>query len=149
MQEARESHTHCVICGADDPLGLGLEFNFEKDGSVSVFFRDGSRFQGYQNQLHGGIISTLFDAAMTHCLFSSGITAVTGELLMRFLHPVTTDLPVSVNARIKASHSPLYIIEAELVQCGRPMAKARGKFMEVNPPMAEDMELLRSGNSSI
>jgi acyl-coenzyme A thioesterase PaaI-like protein len=129
---ARKSHPNCVICGTADPLDLGLKFHLEQDGSVLVIVRDGARLQGYPNQLHGGIISMLFDAAMTHCLFSLGKTAVTGELVLRFLHPVAADLPVSVKAWIKRSHSPLYILESRLTQHNRLLARATGKFMEVN-----------------
>lgn len=45
--------------------------------------------QEYEGQLHGRVISSLLDAAMTHCLFHHGIEAVTGELYVRFVffHP--------------------------------------------------------------
>lgn len=38
----------------------------------------------YIDLLHGGIASTLLDAAMTHCLLSKGIEALTAELNVRF-----------------------------------------------------------------
>jgi len=131
MRLASESHRDCVICGVDDPLDLGLEFQPGPGGEMSLIFDPKSKFQGYNDRLHGGIISLLFDAVMTHCLFSLGINAVTGALDLRFLHPVRTCLPVNVKARVKISHPPLFVLEGILRQENKQLVRATGKFMNI------------------
>lgn len=94
----------------------------------------GSNLQGYDNIVHGGVIATLLDAAMTHCLFHRGIQAVTGELRIRYLHPVACNVPIVLRARLLCSCPPLYHLQAE-VRCGdRRMARAEGKFMRRSIP---------------
>jgi hypothetical protein len=87
-------------------------------------------FQGYNGIMHGGVISCLLDGAMTNCLFSTGITATTGELRLRFLHPVVTDRLATVKAWVIKTHPPLHIVEAELRQGNKLLVRATGKFME-------------------
>jgi acyl-coenzyme A thioesterase PaaI-like protein len=41
----------------------------------------------YTGLLHGGMTSTLLDAAMTHCLFMQGVQALTAELTVDSFHP--------------------------------------------------------------
>ncbi|HBO43227.1 MAG TPA: thioesterase [Planctomycetaceae bacterium] len=76
------------------------------------------------------MISALLDGAMTNCMFANGHAAVTGELLVRFRHPVLTDHPAIIRARIKSSTRPLHELTAELVQDGQVKATAQAKFLE-------------------
>jgi acyl-coenzyme A thioesterase PaaI-like protein len=59
--------------------GLNLSFHVCRDGRVEGRFRCGYAYQGYTGLLHGGVISSILDGAMTNCLFSSGKTAVTAK----------------------------------------------------------------------
>ena len=63
-------HPSCVVCGTRNAGGLGLRFREEADGSVVASFPCDSQYQGYPDRLHGGVVSMLLDAAMTHCLFA-------------------------------------------------------------------------------
>ncbi len=131
-QLARESHPNCVICGADDPLGLGLEFQVGTDGSISVVVCNDARFQGYPNRLHGGIISVLFDAAMTHCLFAHGLTGVTASLNIRFLQTVIPDQAITVRAHVVKKKSHLFLLEGTLHQDGVLKSTAEAKFWHLS-----------------
>jgi len=51
-----------------------------KDGVLKANFQCKPIFQGYPDQLHGGVISAVMDAAMMNCLFARGITADTARL---------------------------------------------------------------------
>lgn len=86
-------------------------------------------FQGYRGILHGGIIASLLDASMTHCLFHHGIQAVTADLQIRFLKPVPCVAPLKLWARIVDSHPPLYKVVSELTHNKHLMATAQAKFM--------------------
>jgi acyl-coenzyme A thioesterase PaaI-like protein len=122
-------HRHCVLCGEFHPGSWRLSFQMNRDGEVRTEFVAGSELQGYENILHGGVIASLLDAAMTHCLFHHGIQAVTGDLHIRFLHPVACNVPVELRARLLFSCPPLYHLRAEIF-CGEQLqAKGEGKFM--------------------
>ena len=100
------------------------------DGAVEAEFACPAQYQGYDGLLHGGITSSLLDGAMTNCLFAHGVVAVTGEMTVRFRHPIAIGQPLVVRARIRRSQSPLHIVEAEIIQGDQVKAKAQGKFME-------------------
>jgi uncharacterized protein (TIGR00369 family) len=130
---SQEAHPNCVVCSANDPLGLGLEFHTDEGGTTVVSIRDGSRFQGYPGRLHGGIISVLFDAAMTHCLFANGLTGVTASLNIRFLKPVISSRSVTVRAQVEKEKSRLHLLKGTLHQDGELKGKAETKFWIVSP----------------
>jgi len=109
---------------------LHLEFDSFTDGSVETTFYCSPEFAGYPGILHGGIISTLLDGAMTHCLFAKGHAAVTAELRVRFRHPVYTGQVAHIHASITRAGGAFFELHSELVQQGRVKAKATGKFFE-------------------
>ena len=80
--------------------------------------------------MHGGVISTVLDGAMGHCMFARGQTAVTVEITTRFRHPVVTCKQATVSARITRISHPLYLLEAKIVQDGEIKATAKGKFYD-------------------
>lgn len=98
-----------------------------------------SELQGYDDILHGGVIAALLDAGMTHCLFHRGIQAVTGDLHVRFLHPVGCEVFLEVQAQVQSSYPPLYKLRSELTVDGRILAWADGKFVQRNKTPAESV----------
>ncbi|MFP4434986.1 MAG: PaaI family thioesterase [Planctomycetota bacterium] len=131
LEQASESqHPHCIVCGQAGDCGLGLRFRSLPDCSVEAQFACPARYQGYNGMLHGGVISAIADGAMTNCLFARGIRAVTAELTVRFRHPIVLESPLEVTARVTRESSPLFLVEATLVQEGERRATATGKFME-------------------
>ncbi|MBN2719356.1 MAG: PaaI family thioesterase [Deltaproteobacteria bacterium] len=130
----RKSHCHCIACGNANPASLRLYFDLRPDGSVAGTFKGSSLLQGYPGILHGGIISSLLDAAMTHCLFHHSIEAVTGELIVRFLHPVPCNAQLHIRARLIESRSILHRLESEVLHGNKKLAKATARFMERSNP---------------
>jgi acyl-coenzyme A thioesterase PaaI-like protein len=127
----RASHAGCYVCGRANGHGLGLEFRRNAQGGVEAVFACQTVFEGYPDMLHGGIICTLLDGAMTNCLFAHGVTA---ELKVRFRHPVVTRRPARVRAWITETVRPLHELAAELVQNNQIMATAQAKFLEKATP---------------
>ena len=87
-------------------------------------------FEGYAGWVHGGVIASLMDGAMTNCMFAQGVPVVTAELNVRFRHPVATDKAATVRAWVDQSSPPLYLLKAEVAQAEQIKATACGKFME-------------------
>ena len=127
--DVQSGHAHCCLCGDFHPRSWRLSFEEMAEGGVKTKFVAGSELQGYDNVLHGGVIASLLDSAMTHCLFHQGVQAVTGDLRVRFLHPVACNVPLELRAQLLFSCPPLYHLRAEMHYGERLMAKAEGKFM--------------------
>jgi acyl-coenzyme A thioesterase PaaI-like protein len=124
-------HAHCLICGSEDPLSLGLKFVADDSGAVTSQFQAHCGLQGYDGFLHGGVISALLDSAMWHCLLEQNIQAWTGELHVRYRKPVPLSTVMELKARIVSSRPPLYRTEAELTYKHIVMAMAKGTFMRL------------------
>ncbi|MDI6808083.1 MAG: thioesterase [Candidatus Eisenbacteria bacterium] len=71
---------------------------------------------------------------MTHCLFHNGIRAVTGDLRVRFLQPVSCRTILGLRAWMLSAKPPLYGLKAELTCEGQIMAWAEAKFMRQASP---------------
>ena len=130
----KNGHGNCLFCGDQNPLSFRLRFRADPGATVSAKFQASQHLQGYDGFLHGGIISALLDAAMTHCLFHQQIQAMTGDLHVRFLHPIPCDSVLVINARILSQKPPLYVLRAELTCDGQVMAWAQAKFMRRGAP---------------
>ena len=123
-------HPKCIVCSFTNGNGLHLEFDVADDGSVTAIFQGDDAFEGYPGMVHGGVISSILDGAMGHCMFARGQAAVTVEMTIRFRHPVITGHEATVLARITRFSHPLYLLEAEIIQDGKVKATAKGKYYD-------------------
>ena len=124
-------HETCAVCGAHNENGLRLEFEVCEDGAVEATMVCGEEREGYTGLVHGGIIASLLDGAMTNCLFSHGIVAVTGDFRLKIACAVSSGTPIAVRARLEEDLSPVYVLSGELRQKGQVVARATGKFMDI------------------
>lgn len=122
------SHASCMICGMLD--SLKLRFAASGEDVVALISAD-SRWQGYTGLVHGGMISALLDATMTHCLFHHGIEAMTAaDLQVRFLRPVRCAGVLALRGRLNGRRRHgIYEVCAELRCGGELHARATARFM--------------------
>jgi len=129
----RNDHGHCLLCGERNPSSLKLAFQGHADGSVTTRFQAGRDLQGYSEILHGGVIASLLDAAMTHCLFHRGVQGLTADLHVRYVQAVPCGALLEIRAASTGSHPPLHRLRADMEVEGRVVAWAEAKFLE-RPP---------------
>ena len=123
-------HPLCLMCSAANPLSMKLDFKVQSDGSVLATFPCREMLQSYPRTLHGGVVAALVDAAMTNALFSIGVAAVTAELTVRFIAPVSLNRSAIVRASIdEESSPPLYYVRSQIIQSQEIMARASAKFL--------------------
>lgn len=127
---AAGSHAGCLLCGAKNPLSMHLHFMADDNHVVYADFQAHDMLQGYQGIIHGGVTCALLDAAMTHCLFNRSIEAVTGELKVKFIHPVPCRARLQLKAWVEKVFQPLYVLRAELRCDESLLASAEAKFMQ-------------------
>ncbi|CAM3551377.1 hypothetical protein VA7868_03940 [Vibrio aerogenes CECT 7868] len=130
-QAVRQVHTHCMVCGptAHNPDSLRLKFIEDTAGDAVTWFNVTPRHQGYDGMLHGGMVSTLLDAAMTHRLFLQNVHALTAELVVRFVSPVLVGWRVKVSASLMKQKRGVYWLEGIISYEGKIIAKADAKFI--------------------
>ncbi|MBN2643803.1 MAG: PaaI family thioesterase [Victivallales bacterium] len=109
-----------------------MQFKASDDGEVTAIFKGSYLLQGYNGILHGGVIASLLDSAMTNCLFQQGINAVTGELNVRYRHSIPCNAALELRARVASEIPPLFRMKAELLMNGKVMAHATAKFMQLS-----------------
>lgn len=132
LQLLRDAHHQdCIVCGCESTHGLGLRCQVNDQREITASFDCSEVFQGYPSVMHGGIVSTLLDGAMTNCMFAHGQVAVTAELRIRFRHPVAVGRKATIRAWIEKSNHPLYHLRAELIQSEQVKTTAEGKFCAV------------------
>lgn len=125
------SHKNCFACGEkrSDLSSLQLTFDAISKNKVACQVRLGEGYQGYTGVMHGGVISTLLDAAMTHCLFAKDIEAMTAKLNIRFVKPVPINQEILLEAEFCSNRRGVYNLTSAISLCGEVLAKGDAKFI--------------------
>jgi uncharacterized protein (TIGR00369 family) len=126
-----DAHPACIACGGRNGRVPRVQFVPAEDGAVEATVLAGHAYEGYSGMVHGGVIATLLDAAMTNCLFAQGFRAVTADLHVRYRHPVMSGEACKLRAHIERAAPPLFVLRAELWQSTQLRVTATGKFMKV------------------
>lgn len=131
MSGLKSLHALCAVCGSpeDNVYSLGVEFSELTPQKVGGEFQVQQRHQGYMGLLHGGIASSLLDAAMTHCLLNQGVAALTAQLDVRYHHPIKVNDVVKVTGECVSVKRGVYFLNAELCVEGEARVSAKGKFI--------------------
>lgn len=123
----------CFICGKNNPFGLkvGFELDRERGGArTEVSFPE--HLQGWDNVVHGGLLAAVLDETLIYAAAAAGFKCVTGELTVRYLKPVPTDVPVRAVGRFTGRKGRLVTAEAELLdRKGESLARASGKLVRL------------------
>jgi uncharacterized protein (TIGR00369 family) len=121
-------HRNCFACGSNNGMGLGLKFYKHEDGTVFGNFFADPKFEGYSGIIHGGIVATLLDSAMTHCLLMDDIPALTGRLSIKYSTPIRTGTIVKLEARVVDQSHKTFILEGKALVNGKRAASAEAKY---------------------
>ena len=96
-----KSDGNCFVCGKNNPNGLQLSFEINKEKqSLKSTFITSPTFQGWDGIVHGGMVSTLLDEAMSKLVYELGHQAVTASLEVRFKKPAPILEPLSIHGEI-------------------------------------------------
>lgn len=120
----------CFACGKDNPISLGLDFQLVAEDRAAAEFVPQDVHQGYDNLMHGGLVSTLLDEAMAQVIYLNNIKAVTAEMRIRFKKPVRIGKKIEITGILSESRGKLIKTEAYLRdEDENLLAKAEAKFM--------------------
>ena len=129
----------CFACSSINPIGLRLKF--EQDGPVCrTHFTSGPEHQGWNGVLHGGLISTMLDEAMSQWIWARDYVAVTAEITTRFSVAVPIGQPITIEAALEAERGLVVEMSGKVIlPDGTVAARCKAKFLKV------DWEKMRQG----
>ncbi|WP_051327302.1 PaaI family thioesterase [Desulfatibacillum aliphaticivorans] len=93
---------NCFACGSANPIGLHMHFFLEGDKVVSDLVL-GQNLAGWENLVHGGIISTLMDEIVGWTVITlKRKFFVTRSLNIRYLRPIPVGSKVRVQGKFRS-----------------------------------------------
>ena len=125
----------CFGCGGANDRGMKL--TFEQDDATKRIrgaFKLGAEYQGGPGFIHGGIIATVLDEAMGKVCRFREVRAVTAELIVEYLKPVSVDAPLLIEAyEVEKTGRNLHFVGEIRNQAGDLLARGRGRFVVIEP----------------
>jgi acyl-coenzyme A thioesterase PaaI-like protein len=96
----KPSGYNCFACGTSNPIGLNLQF-FRSGDSICSKITPGKYHAGWENIVHGGILSTILDEVMswTVLYFKRGFF-MTRKMDVKYIKPVLVGTPLIIKGRL-------------------------------------------------
>ena len=124
----------CFGCGGDNAGGMKL--TFEQDNvkrRIVGRFVLGERYQGGGGFAHGGIIALLLDEAMGKLCRFREVRAVTAELSVEYLKPVSVDKEIIVEGHeARQEGRNLFLVGEIRNEAGEILARGQGRFVVIS-----------------
>ena len=128
------AQNRCFGCGPANPVGLHLDFFLAEDHSVVGLPVIADTYEGPAGYLHGGIIATLLDEAMSKAVRAQGFIAMTRHIEVDYLRPVPSASAIRVEGRVVRDEGRKHWVEAKILdEKGTTLAHAKGVFIDVRP----------------
>jgi acyl-coenzyme A thioesterase PaaI-like protein len=122
----------CFACGVNHPHGLKLRFRRDGSGSVIAHWTPSKAWEGFQGIIHGGIVSTVLDEAMSKAVAAAGVMALTCHLEVRLRRHVAAGERMLVRGWVVEKRKRRVQVEAELRdRVNVERAHAWATFLEV------------------
>jgi uncharacterized protein (TIGR00369 family) len=123
----------CFGCGGDNAGGMKL--TFEQDNvkrRIVGRFVLGERYQGGGGFAHGGIIALLLDEAMGKVCRFREVRAVTAELTVEYLKPLSVEKEIIVEAHeAEQKGRNLFHVGEIRDTAGAILARGKGRFVVI------------------
>ena len=138
MLNDRSGYQACFGCGARNLHGLQLVFKTEGNVIVAECTPD-EHFQGFPGVLHGGVLATMLDEALSRAAVFAGQWMMTARLELRYRRAAPIGQALRVEARPTRVRSRLVSAVGVVQLASDPAvvyAEAEGVFM----PLATEYE---------
>jgi uncharacterized protein (TIGR00369 family) len=125
----------CFGCGHNNPIGLKLKFIKDGDACRAEFIPSKDH-QGWPGVVHGGILASLLDEAMSYAAYFEGATCLTASMNIRLRQPVKVEEPLTITASVTRNSRKLFETRATVCsKDGTIMAESSAKqFVIENEP---------------
>ena len=125
----------CFGCSPSNATGLRLTFR-RAGAQVESRCTIPDRFHGAPGIAHGGIVATALDEiSCAAAVFLLDRYVVTGELTVRYHHPVPVERPLVLEAEVVSQNHSRYVeIEGRVLHETTLLARSTGKFFYKERP---------------
>lgn len=135
-----ERASHCFGCGPANPQGLHLVFTTSTDDpehpTATAQVQLDRHHEGPPGYLHGGLVATLLDEAMSKLNRPLNVLAMTRHMEVDYLRPVPLFEPLIVISRHLRRDGRKLFHQAEIqVPNGVVLARAKGLFIVIDERM--------------
>ena len=128
------AQNRCFGCGQANRTGLHLEFLLAEDQSVICNTIVPDTFEGPVGYVHGGIIATLLDEAMSKSVRARGIIAMTRNMEVDYQRPVPSLATIRLEARVVRGEGRKHYTEATILDSrGKTLATSKALFIQIFP----------------
>lgn len=118
----------------ENKSGLAIHWIVE-DKTTRAEFVARKEFQGWKDVVHGGILATLLDEAMTRLAWIVCGGALTAEMTVRYLKPAAIGEKLYITGEIVKESRKLVEMRAAIENADKILiARAEGKAIKVHPP---------------
>lgn len=120
----------CFACGTSNPHGLGLTFVTATDGSVHANWWPRDVHEGFAGIIHGGIVATVLDEAMSKAVAANVEPGLTCRLEVRLSRSVSTNERLTVRGWVVDRHRRRIQAAAEILDdSGAERASGSATFL--------------------
>ena len=133
----------CFGCGGANVGGMKLTFEQDSVGRrIFGRFVLGDRYQGGAGFAHGGIIALLLDEAMGKVCRFREARAVTAELSVEYLKPVSVEKEIFVEGReVEQNGRNLFMAGEIRNEKGEVLARGKGRFVVIREKKVEESKV--------
>lgn len=126
-----EDDDQCFACGMNNADGLRIQWKIDGFTTTAEFIPD-RKYQGWKGMLHGGIIATLLDEAMTRLASVVCGGALTAEMTVRYVAPAHIGEILFIRGEIVDQSRKIVEMRASLCDIsGKIIAHSIGKAMKL------------------
>ncbi len=124
------TYDRCYVCGQDHERGLRARFYVGDGGHVQVRFDPDGTQTGYDDMVHGGVVSGLMDELLGWLVvLQTGRMCYTAELTIRFLRPLRVGRVYTGSAEQCVDQGRYWESRGAIAdEEGTIFAKAHGKY---------------------
>ena len=141
FKTSEELGNHCFGCGPLNPQGLYLHFVVDSADpaaiTASAAIQLTATHEGPPGCVHGGIVATLLDEAMSKLNRPLELVAMTRHMEIDYLRPVPVGAQLKIVSRHVRRDGRKIFHAAEVVgPSGKVLARAKGLFVVIDPAAA-------------
>ena len=108
--------SNCFVCGQANPIGLKLIFYIEDKSCIVTEFTPKQEHCGWEKVVHGGIICSVMDEAMSWTvLYIANLVGITKELNVKFKRPLFINEKIKIRSRVKNKNTQEIILLSEVI----------------------------------
>jgi Uncharacterized protein, possibly involved in aromatic compounds catabolism len=132
-----ERASHCFGCGAANPQGLHLRFEIDTTHpevpTATAHIQLTQLHEGPPGHIHGGVVATLLDEAMSKLNRPLNVLAMTRHMEVDYLRPAPLHQPLTLISRHLRREGRKLFHQAELQHPdGTVLARGKGLFVVID-----------------